>query len=103
MNNTFLEKLAALRTMDEQFANEIDELIFQRNNWESSAAAFARNADFYRDLLDDCAHYLGSEVYTSDDGSMRTEPLRLKIPMLVGELAQELGRAIGREGNQQSI
>ena len=55
--------------------------------WMDATAQMARNADFYRNLLDECAKHLGVAVYTSDDGSVQDSPLRLKIPELVAALA----------------
>lgn len=51
--------------------------------WMETAAQMARNADFYRGLLDECAKHLGEAAYTADDGTVMGEPLRLKIPGLV--------------------
>lgn len=56
--------------------------------WMDTAAQFARNEDFYRGLLDECAKSLGPDVFKADDGSIMDSPLRLKIPSLVSELAR---------------
>lgn len=58
-------------------------------NWNETAAQYARNADFYRGLLDQCAAHLGPDVFVSDDGLVQDEPLRLKIPELVQQLANQ--------------
>lgn len=34
--------------------------------WMDTAAQYARNADFYRDLLDQCAEHLGPEAYDAE-------------------------------------
>jgi hypothetical protein len=47
----------------------------------------ANNAEFYRGLLLRCAEPFGTEVRTSDDGSVQDEPLVLKIPELVAAVA----------------
>lgn len=54
--------------------------------WMDTAAQMARNADFYRWLLDECAKHLGPNAYIADDGTVMDEPLRLKIPELVAAL-----------------
>jgi hypothetical protein len=54
--------------------------------WMETAAQMARNAEFYRSLLDECANHLGEAAYTADDGTVSAEPLRLKVPELVAEL-----------------
>jgi hypothetical protein len=62
--------------------------------WRECAAQMSRNADFYRGLLDECAKHLGEAVYIADDGTMMDEPLRLKVPELVGAMRRESdGRA----------
>ncbi|KKM81097.1 hypothetical protein LCGC14_1333260 [marine sediment metagenome] len=55
--------------------------------WMDTGAQHARNTEFYRGLLDECAGHLGEEVYIADDGSVMEDPLRLKIPALVSDLA----------------
>lgn len=72
------------RVMDPPLAEAFARIL---DNWIESARQFACNADFYRGLLDDTAKHLGPEVFVSDDGSVQDEPLRLKIPEMVRELA----------------
>lgn len=55
--------------------------------WMDTAAQYARNEEYYRGLLDECAKHLGAAAYTADDGTVMDEPLRLKIPELVAALA----------------
>ena len=57
--------------------------------WMDTAAQFARNEEFYRGLLDECAKHLGPEVRVADDGSVMEGPLRLKIPEMVRKLAEK--------------
>jgi hypothetical protein len=69
-------------------------------NWEEEAKTFAKNADFYKGLLEQVAKHLGPEVFVSDDGSVQEDPLMLKIPELVGALklmtiTQTVGWAYG--------
>lgn len=58
-------------------------------NWMNLAKEESDNTEFYRGLLDEVAQHLGPEVYISEDGSVQDQPLRLKIPGLVAELAQK--------------
>jgi hypothetical protein len=58
--------------------------------WEQTAAQNQRNADFYRDLLDQVADHLGPDVFRANDGSLADCPLRLKIPDMVGAMAVKL-------------
>lgn len=55
--------------------------------WMDDAAMYARNAEFYRGLLEKCASHLGPEVFISDDGSVRDDPLLLKVPDMVRDLS----------------
>ena len=60
--------------------------------WMDTAAEFARNMEFYRDLLDATAKHLGPDVFTADDGSVMDSPVRLKIPELVEQLRHRAQR-----------
>lgn len=60
------------------------------DNWMETASQEARNAEFYRNLLDECAQALGPEAHTADDGTVMEDPVRLKIPALVQKLAHGL-------------
>lgn len=58
--------------------------------WMDVAAQHCRNEAFYRGLLDKCAAELGPvrpKVFVQDDGGIVIDPLRIKIPELVKELA----------------
>ena len=57
--------------------------------WAQTAAQYARNAEFYRELLMRVSAHLGKAVYVSDDGSRQDEPLLLKVPELVAQLVQD--------------
>jgi hypothetical protein len=61
----------------------------ERVNWMEAAKQHCRNEEFYRAILDECAVYLKPEVYVSDDGSVQDEPVRLKIPELIGQKIRE--------------
>jgi len=61
------------------------------DNWMETASQEARNAAFYRDLLDQCGQILGKEAFTADDGTVMEDPVRLKIPSLVQKLVHGLG------------
>lgn len=54
--------------------------------WMDTAAMYARNADFYRGLVDECAQALGPAAYTADDGTVIDSPVRIKVPELVRAL-----------------
>lgn len=64
--------------------------------WEDVAAQNARNTEYYRDLLDRAAIYLGDDVFACDDGSVSDSPLRAKIPELVSALASRASDLQGR-------
>lgn len=60
------------------------------SQWMGVAAQHLRNESFYRGLLDKVAAELGPvrrKAFISDDGSIQIDPIRLKIPELVAELA----------------
>ena len=73
---------------DEQ-QEKIMRLEAQNAAMEDMAKQYARNEDFYRELLDKCASSLGDAVFISDDGSVQDSPLRLKIPELVESQAKQ--------------
>lgn len=75
--------------------NEFIELVAERDEWKDTAAQYARNAEFYRELLVRCSAHLGREVYISDDGSVQDQPILLKVPELVAALADRCARAEG--------
>lgn len=52
-------------------------------NWIDTSAQFARNSDYYRDLLDRCGKAIGDRAYICDDGSKSDEVLRAKIPEII--------------------
>lgn len=56
--------------------------------WMDTAAQAQRNADFYRGLVDECAKHLGPRAFTADDGTLLQDPVRLRVPELVAELAR---------------
>jgi len=43
------------------------------------SARHARNEEFYRNIVAECAELLGPEAYTCDDGSISESPLALKV------------------------
>lgn len=60
------------------------------NPWEETAAQFARNADYYRGLLDRIGRAIGPEAFTADDGSISEDVLRAKVPEIIeSRFAQE--------------
>jgi len=71
------------RVMDPELAEAVARRIAC---WIETAARYARNEVFYRDLLDKCAEHLGVEAYTANDGTVFDQPIRLRIPELVRKL-----------------
>ena len=57
--------------------------------WLEIAHQYARNEEFYRGLIDQCAEYIGEEAYTADDGTIHESPVRLKVPELVKQLVDD--------------
>jgi hypothetical protein len=72
----------------------------EANAWHETAAQQARDAEFYRDLIDRCARALGQEAFTADDGSVNDSPIRLKVPELVENLVEGRShlRMVGERG-----
>jgi len=53
------------------------------NVWEESYAQEARNAAFYRGLVEKIGKRFGAQAYTADDGGIGDRVLALKVPELV--------------------
>lgn len=75
------EKIEMDASLAEQFAQVLAV-------WIDTAAQYAEDMSFYRDLLIETGHLLGLEIFISDDGSIQDEPLLLKVPELVAKLVQ---------------
>lgn len=71
-------------------AELIAKLEQERDNWMETARQHLRNEVFWRDLVYQTAEHLGAEVYVSDDGSVQDEPLGLKVPEIVGKMADRI-------------
>lgn len=84
------------RVMDVALAEAVARRIA---GWMDTAAQYARNADFYSGLLDECAKHLGPAAYTADDGTVMDTPLRLKVPELVAQLVTPNVAMSGRPGS----
>ena len=56
------------------------------NNWKESAAAFARNMEYYQGLVDRIGRAIGPEAYTAEDGSKSDDVLRAKVPEIIERL-----------------
>ncbi len=67
---------------------EVDRIKSERDGWIESAAQFHRNAEYYAGLVDQVAAFLGPNVFVSDDGSVQDNPLRAKVPEMVGHLSR---------------
>jgi len=57
--------------------------------WIETARQHAKNAEFYRGLIDQCAEYIGEEAYTAAGGRVHDSPIRLKVPELVKQLVYD--------------
>lgn len=66
--------------------------------WQESAAQHLRNEQYYAGLLDRIGALFGDEAKTADDGSVRTEVLRAKVPELVARLVQRTRGTTIQEG-----
>ncbi len=58
-------------------------------NWVETARSYAKNEEFYRDLLDQCAEHIGDDAFINDAGERTESPVRLKIPDLVKGLRRD--------------
>lgn len=56
--------------------------------WMEIAAQYAKNSDYYRDLVIECGKSIGHESYVQDDGGICDEVLCAKVPELVKQLTQ---------------
>jgi hypothetical protein len=72
--------------------------------WMDTAAQHCHNESFYRDLLNQCAANLGPvqpKVFLQDDGGIVDEPLRVKLPELVKELARMSSKYLESQSAQK--
>lgn len=70
-------------------------------NWEKFAAQQFGNAQYYRGLLIKIGIDIGEEAYISDDKSIATEPLIVKIPELVKKLIKENKKLRGKRNDRR--
>lgn len=69
--------------------SSLEDAIIERNFWVEEAVRFSRNEDYYRGLLDECAHHIGIEAWKADNGEVvDDEPVRARIPVLVAALVK---------------
>jgi len=71
------------KEMDPDLAEAFAQIL---DGWLDIARYYESGMELYRGLLDKCAEHLGEEAYMADDGSRMDDPIRLKIPELVGKL-----------------
>lgn len=64
------------------FARRVD-------TWIETARMHCRNEDYYRGLVRQIGGMLGTEAFTSDDGSVQQSVLCAKVPELVAKLVAE--------------
>lgn len=58
--------------------------------WMSTGEQYARNADFYQNIVIEIGEMFGDAAKTSDDGNIGDCVLALKVPGLVRETLDEL-------------
>lgn len=80
------ETIFALQADVVTYGDENRRLTRERDNWQESAAQFARNMEYYRGLVDRIGRAIGPEAYTADDGSVSEDALRAKVPELIERL-----------------
>jgi len=81
----------------------LEDAIRERDAWVETATQFSRNEEYYTGLLDKIAASLGSDAYTSDDGSVYEDPVRAKLPELIAHRLTALSSASGDVVAWQSI
>ena len=59
------------------------------SHWEETARQYAKNEEFYRNLVIEIGTPFGVAARTSDDGSIQEDVLALKVPELVISLREE--------------
>lgn len=64
----------------------IERLEAESQGWQECAAMMSRNADFYQGIVRQIGEMFGEEAKTSDDGSVQSDVLALKVPELVPRL-----------------
>lgn len=69
-----------------------EQLQRERDAWESTAAQFARNMEYYQGLVDRIGRAIGPMAYTADDGSVSDGVLRAKVPEIIERSLKALRR-----------
>lgn len=78
-------------TMDPILAEAIAKPVGRAlRHWHDTAEQYARNAEYYRGLVNEIGLMLGDEVFISDDGSRQEDVLCAKVPQLVRDKIGEL-------------
>jgi hypothetical protein len=57
-----------------------------RQKWEETAASVANVRDYYSRIIKEVADAIGPAAYTSDDGTVQSEPLRARLACRVQDL-----------------
>ena len=68
------------KTMDVVLSKAIAKRIEQ---WMDTAAQYARDSDYYRELLERCGEAIGDRAYTSDDGTRSEDVFCSAIPEII--------------------
>ena len=53
-----------------------------------TAADYARGAEYYRGIIDQCGAHIGIEAFTSDDGTIQEDAVAARLPELVQKLTE---------------
>lgn len=60
--------------------------------WQESARQYSRDADYYRDLVEQIGKAIGDVAFIADDGSVSDSVLNAKVPELVISRLAEVGQ-----------
>ena len=84
----FMTLFEQVDLLDKQ-TERIKQLEGALENWIQSAAKFARDAEYYRGLVERIGRALGPDVYTADDNSKSDTVLCAKVPELVERMCAQ--------------
>ena len=68
------------KTMDVVLAKAVAKRIEQ---WMDTATQYAKDSDYYRELLERCGEAIGDRAYTADDGTRTENVLCEAIPEII--------------------
>jgi len=82
-NNLLAPKVANLEEHLATALRQLERMTCERNAWFESAGFMGRATDFYRSLIVEMGKVIGPLAYTSEDGSVQSEPLALAVRDIV--------------------